>query len=532
MNNAAGREWPDVALLIMLAAFVYQPWAATALPLADFGTFLPLLDRDESIWAQVVTVTKFYMAEGRICIFPYLLFVFAANAFDVWAPGWHWTYFGLNAAVVVAGWLVLRKTGVPRLATFLALAFWATMAATTEVWLRPTGEPMALLFFLTALYFGINYTQAGDWKRRAFVIGACCVGIMFSKEMLVVLLPAGWIVTRLRLDGDSWRWAPWSERDNFLLVVAGGAVLASAAPIGFAALTAPAGNYASMFGTASSTLALFLERLEIVLLPTPRALNKLAQLANDPGWIFLLILPSLLWIRLVAGGIWGGRRRIAWPLVIAGVWAILGVASYIPWPEPHRFYMMPFAFGAMFGAAHALRWAMQRGGLERAGVIACSLLLISISVVESGSIVRRALMRAQLTSAAVDEIASGPVPDYLVAAVGVSRGKESWSWSSHLEGFTAFARGVNIPRSSDLTCDGAREALASNQRVVVVTRDRMCSELSGSSMTIEKSTYRSQWPWLWERHVVSGRVYVTRSNDLGPPMPARASAVRAVEAPI
>jgi hypothetical protein len=391
---------------------------------------------------------------------------------------------------------------------------------------------MALLFFLTALYFGINYHLAADWRRRAFIVGACCIGIMFSKEMLVVLLPAGWLVTRLRIDRDSWRWAPWSYRDGFLLAVAGAAVLASAAPIVLVALTAPAGNYASLFGSASSALALFLERVELVLIPAPRVLNRLAQLANDPFWISLLIVPSLLWIRLVAAGIWSGGHRLRWPAAIAGIWAILGLAAYLPWPETHRFYMMPFAFGAMFGSAHALGWAIRRTSVERAGVIACSLLLISIGVVESRSVVRRASLRAQLTSAAVDEIASGQAPDYLVAAVGTSSGKERWSWSGHIEGFVAFTKGMTISRVSDASCDGAREALMSNPRVIVVSRDRPCGELSGLSVMIEKSTYRSQWPWLWEQHAVTGRIYVTRSGDLLPLNPGRASAVRAVEAPI
>lgn len=518
--------------VVILAAVVYQPWAARALPLTDFGTFLPLLDKSQSLSSQTMTMVAYYVNEGRLCIFPYLLFVFAGNAFGMWAPGWFWTYFALNAAVIVLGWMVMRRTGLGRPATVLALALWTTMSATPEVWIRPTGEPIALIFFLVALLFAVNYGDAVDWRRRAWIIAACSVGIIFSKEMLAVLLPAGLLLSRLGFDGHVWRWRAWSGKDTYLLVVAGGAVMLSMIPIGYVALTAPAGNYAARFGDATSPFGLVLRRLEIVLIPTMPALGRLARVAKDPAWTLLLVLPGLLWIRMILGGLVKGGKSVVWPVAIAGLWVVLGIASYIPWPGGDAFYMVPFAFGAMFGAGHVLNSLMNDGRWAKVGVMAVSILLICISSVESRTVVQRYRLRAQLNGSLIEHIARGGDPRFLVAAVRFKPDEERWGWARNLEGFAKFATGTTVGHSTDLTCDEARRALERNAGLVVVSRERVCGKLSEASVAIDERTFRSQWPWLWERHVVSDRVYVTRSEDLAPPSPSRASAVRPVEAPI
>ena len=161
-------EWPELIALLALAAIVYQPWNARFLPLTDFGTFLPLLNPAASLWSQFASVASHYMAEGRSALFPYALFVLAGDAFGLWAPGWYWTYFVLNSIVIVAGWLVLRRAGAGRAASLVALSLWVTMAATPEVWIRPTGEPIGLIFFLAAFYLAIGFGESTDWRRRAF----------------------------------------------------------------------------------------------------------------------------------------------------------------------------------------------------------------------------------------------------------------------------------------------------------------------------------------------------------------------------
>jgi hypothetical protein len=529
INRRTAHEWPWIAAVILLAAVVYRPWEAVSLPLTDFGTFLPLLDNDDSIFSQLLTVTSYYMDEGRFCILQYLLVVLAVDAFGAWAPGWYGLYFALNAIVIVAGWLVLRRSGVSRPASFFAVAFWATMSTAPETWNRPTGEPIALAFFLVALYNAVNFAKAADWRRRIAVIALCSIGIVFSKELLVVLLPAGWLMSRLELDGGSWSWAPWSKRDTMLLAVTTAAVVAAMIPVGYVALTAPEGNYAAQFGEPESPWTLVLRRLEMMLVPTMPALSRLARIANDPGWILLLVLPSFFWIRMIVGGIAIGRRRILWPLTIALLWFSLGIAAYFPWPGGDAFYMMPFAFGAMFGAAHALDSMMMSGRVAKAGTIAVSLLLLAVASVESNTAVQRYRLRASMNGALVENIAQGGPTQNLVAAVRLRPEVERWGWARNLEGFVKFAAGTTIGHSQDLTCNEARQALDKLPGLVIISRERGCGKLSENSVPIDRAAYRSQWPWIWERHVVTDRIYVTRNDDR---VVSGSSAVGTVKAPL
>ncbi len=518
--------------MLVLAAVVFQPWAAASLPLPDFGTFLPLLDTSDSLWAQMAAVTGFYMNEGRLAVLPYALIVLAGNAFGVWAPGWYWTYFVLNATVIVLGSMVLRRAGVSSTATLLALAFWATMTAVNEAWLRPTGEPFALIFFLVAVRLAIGYQDAADWQRRGLLIATCAVGIMLSKELLVVLLPAGWLISRLRYDRVTWRWATWSHRDTYLTGVTTAAVIVTLIPIAFIFLSAPPGNYAGKFGdTASVRIAL--ERLEMVFIPTKPALAQLGRIAADPGWILVLVLPSLVWLRMLAAGVWRARSSLIWPIIVAVVWAGLGILAYIPWPDSQSYYMVPFAFGAMFGAAYALDGILSSGRWSRIAAISISVALLCIASVESHTVVLRHRIRADLNARMIDNISTSAAPALLIGAVPAVQGDQRWSWARHVDGFGRFAKGVRVNRSLDLTCDEARRALDSAVNIIVVSRGRGCGQLSPSSVVIDVSSYRSQWPYLWEKHNLFDRVFVTRSVGLVTSTNQRAgSAVGTVQAPL
>lgn len=532
-TRLAPADWAGILVVLILAAIVFEPWAAASLPLPDFGTFLPLLDTSDSVWSQMAAVTGFYMNEGRLAIFPYALIVFAGNAFGVWAPGWYWTYFALNAAVIVLGSIVMRRAGVSSAATLLALAFWATMSAVNEAWLRPTGEPFALIFFLIAVRLAIGYQDAADWRRRGIFIALCAVGIMLSKELLVVLLPAGWIVSRLRFDGKSWAWAHWSHKDTYLAGVTAAAVIVTLLPIAAVVLSAPPGNYAGKFGDTAS-LRIALERLEMVLIPTKPALGQLRRIAADPTWILILVLPSVVWLRMIAAGAWRARRSIKWPVTVAAIWVALGIAAYLPWPDPQTYYMVPFAFGAMFGAAYAIDGILSSGRWSRIAAISISVALLCIASVESHTVVLRHRIRADLNSRMIDNIAAWRAPDMLVGAVPAVEGDQRWSWARHVDGFGRFAKNVRVVRSVDMTCDEARRALDSAVNVVVVSRGRGCGQLSPSSVAIDVASYRSQWPYLWEKHKLFDRVFVTRGTASMPQRPQSSgrSAVRTVQAPL
>lgn len=509
---AEARDWACIAVAMAIGAIVYQPWAANSLPLADFGTVLPLIDRSEGPLRQLWSVTSFHAGEGRLCLFPYLLFVVGANAFGTWAPGWHLTYFALNAVVISLFWFVLRRMGLARTAAFLATVLWIPMTATTELWLRPTGEPFALAFFLSALLLAIGYAESHHWRRRAFLIAVLCVGVLYSKEILIVLLPAGWVVSRLSRNDSEPRWRPWGRQDSFLLWVVGAAVALALIPIAWIAATAQDGSYASGFGETGAAGRVIWDRIGMVFLPTRPELASLRKVTSDPWWFILLALPNLVWLRLLAGGMWKGRRKLVWPLAISLLWAGLGVLAYSAWTDPQTFYMAPFALGAMFGAAHVVGCLVSGSRPAAAAAIALGSALVVISAVEANSRMLRHRLRADLNGGVIARIAESGSVRAIGAAVPAAPRDQRWGWARHVEGFIVFSGGARPAHSGDYSCEAARKALESDPGMLVVSRDRGCGRLTEASAPIDKSTTRAQWPYFWQRHKVSDRMYISRSG--------------------
>jgi hypothetical protein len=508
----ARRDAIPYACLLVLAAVVYRPWTAETLPLTDFGTFMPLLDPSASIFTQLLDVVRHYAAEGRLALFPSVIFVTGAKAFGVWAPGWYWTYFALNAVVLALAWGVFRKCGATRGATFCALALWSVMSSAPEVWVRPTGEPVALIFFLVAFRLCINFADAQDWKWRAVWIACCAAAIIFCKELLVCLLPACWLVSRLRFDGEAWSMAAWGQRDTRLLAYTAAAVSGALAIVAFVALTAPAGNYASQFGSVADARSLTLHRLEMVWIPTRPSLEKLTRIQNDPGWFFVLVLPALVWLRLIGGGAWQSRRNGGlWPFAIAGVWTLVGLLAYLPWPIGDDFYMAPFALGAMFAASQALSRLSHSGVSTRRASFAVAGFLIAICSVEARNVVNWHAFRAKLYAGVVDQIRGGSELE-LLAAVPRPPLEARWGLSKSLEGFSGAVYGTRFTNAADVTCDEAKRALASGRRILIVSKEGGCGSLAENSRRIDAEAAMSQWPYLWKQVRLQGRMYVAATE--------------------
>jgi len=502
----ARANW-EVVLLVVIAGVVYQPWNTPYLPLTDFGIFLVERGTSHSLWAQFVGISTYYIAEGRLLLFEYVHMTVASAVFGLWAPGWHWTYFVLMSAVLVLARSFLLMSGANRTATFITLALFATMAPVAEGWIKPTGEPIALIFFLLALRLAINYCDAADWKRRALLIGACTVGIVFAKELLVVLLPAGWLVSRLRLRDKQWEWAAWSERDMFLLMVVGASVVIAFVPVGYVFANATKNSYASQYGHAQPWRVTS-ERLESVLVPAVPRLRRLINLFVDPGFTLLLTLPSLLWIRLFVGGVaTGPRKRIMWPLIIGVLWVILGVAAYFPWPTRAGYYMLPFALGTMFAAAHSFTLLLERSKSARWACIVVSGILFASTSLEARTILYQHQQRAHLNAELIDRIGKlGGARELIAATPTPTLGRGGWA--SHLRGFGTVANGMKVGEARDMVCADAKRALATTPGAVVVSAASGCGKLSETSEYVGATVPTWQWPKLWERNTVEGRMYI------------------------
>jgi hypothetical protein len=506
----ARANWELVGILA-LVSIVFQPWNSTLLPVTDFGTFLAERGSSNSVILHFLNLTRYYAADGRFCLVPYLDFALATRIFGLWAPGWYWMYFVLNCVIIVLGREFFLRTGAGRVATFFTIALWATMGPTAEAWIRPTGEPFALIFLLIGLRSAINFADAPDWRRRIVILAVCAVGIVYSKEVLVVLLPVAWLFSRVRIDGRVWTWAPWQRRDTILLAVVFTVTLLALTPVAYVALTAPQQNYAAQYGQSLHPWSQMLHRLEIVVVPAAPRLHRIINLIVDPGWTLLFVLPNLLWIRLIAGGVVSGGKRILWPVLFSLVWISLGLLVYTPWPISDEFYMLPFAFGAMFGSAHAINCILNGSRRRLAAVaIACGILIAGASV-EGRTVVYHRQLRAKLYAEVIDNLAARPSGGRLIGATPEPAPVRR-SWAKSIQGFGGATRGLRLASAEDQSCDAARKALSVRTDIVVVSTGWGCGKLVPNSEEIRATVPRYQWPWLWERHEVGATMYIASSS--------------------
>ena len=514
MTSWVRRNW-DIALLLALAAAVYRPWDTPHLPLTDFGLFFAARGDAQSFFSQYAGVAGYYMGEGRFCLIIYLYMVIGGALFDTWAPGWHWMYFALNTVVLLLARNLLSRLGISRIAVFVALALWATMGPTAELWIRPAGEPIALIFFLTALHHALNFGEADDWRRRAIVIAACAVGIALTKELLLVLLPAGWLMSRLVVHDRQWRWAPWAARDTYLLRLVSVCVAVVMVPIIYVATHASAASYAAQYSASSTKWASFLERLEIVSIPSGPRLHWLSNFSNDPVWSVIRTLPNLLWVGMVAIAVFAERRRsIGWPLLIAVIWVAAGVLAYLPWPSQGMFYMMPFALGTMFIAAHALSRPLTKGSKNLRAALGVAALLIVVASIEARSTLYQHRLRAKLNGDVMAAIQKQGGAQVLIGAVPAPL-PGTGGWANHLRGFGRVSKGMRVGSWSDMKCADAKAALKSTPGAVVVSSAGGCGELVEGSLVISGSVPRSRWPIIWKEGRSEGRMYVARATDVG-----------------
>ena len=503
----------EIILLLCLAAVIYRPWDAPHLPLTDFGLFFGARGESSSLLSQYGNVASYYIAEGRLCLITYLYLVLGGAAFGTWATGWHWSYFALNATVLMLAISLLKKLGISRIAIVASLALWLTMGPTAELWLRPAGEPIALIFFLVAMHQALNFHSAPDWHRRALIIAGCAVGIVFTKELLVVLLPAGWLLSRLSPANGEWRWASWTKRDMTLAMIVGASVFVAMIPVVYVAMRASDVSYAAQYSADFSRLPALLNRLEIALVPSVPRLHWLTRFQNDPVWVILRTLPNLLWIIMIVSALAAARRtRVGWPVVVGMAWVGAGVLAYLPWPAQSNYYMMPFALGTMFIAAHALHAPLGTKNKNRRAAIGVIGLLILVSSVEARSTLHQQRLRAGMNGGVIDAIAKQGGADLLIAAVPNPL-PGNGGWASHLQGFGTVGHRMPVGKSAEMNCDDAKRALESTPNTVVVSAAGGCGEITDSPLVISGTAPRTAWPTLWRSMRSEGRMYVNRSGD-------------------
>jgi len=202
-----------------------------------------------------------------------------------------------------------------------------------------------------------------------------------------------------------------------------------------------------------------------------------------------------------------------WPLVIGATWAMTGVLAYLPWPGDGAFYMMPFAAGTMFLAAHALNDPLS-SRKHRRPVFLISSALILIAAVEARSTVNQHRLRASLNAHVIAEIARHGNTSVLLAAVPKPL-EGTGGWANHLRGFGNVEKGIVVREWRDLKCADAVRALDSIPDAVVVSSASGCNQLPLRSIVVRDSTVRMVWPYIWKPVKSEGRMYVAYRTTPG-----------------
>lgn len=501
LQSAIEKHW-EVILLLGLAALVYQPWNAPALPILDFSEFLPKLAAHTSSWDRFAAVARYLASQGRFFPIQYLYMALTWSAFGTEASGWHWTYFAINAAVLLLARSVLLRMGVRRSAALVSIGLWAMMQPFADGWLRPTGETLGLIFIFIGLRAALRYADASDWRRDMVIIALCAAAMIFAKEMLVALVPVIWLVTRLQRRDGVVQLAPWTERDNLLAIVLVLTVVLALVPVAYVALHAPAGNYASRYGSQRFNFALTLDRLEITLFPGRGRLSTITRIWGDPAWRLLLVLPNLVWLGLMADGLTTRlARRNLWPLAVGVLWISAGVIAYIPWPGHATFYMIPFGFGMVLIAAHSLTWIMERGKIEYRGALTLATALVLITAIEARNLVHQHDLRVRLDSAIIKSLSKYPGVTNVVAAVPEPGRPDSWGWARKLTEFGHVVNGMQKVQSGDVSCADARRILADTPGTAVVSSLEGCG-MVGPGRQIEAAVPLRLWPMVWNEQQI------------------------------
>jgi hypothetical protein len=507
----AARDHWDFLLVVILAAVIFKPWAAQHLPLTDFGMFLAARGNSGSFFSQYAGLSSYYIGEGRFCLIIYLYLTAGAAAFGTWAAGWHWSFFVFNVAALLAARSFLLRVGVNRLAILVALALWSTMGPTAELWIRPAGEPIVLVLFFVSLHAALNFHEAEDWKKRTLIIAVCGVAIVFTKEILICLLPVVWLVSRLSYAEGEWRLAPWSGRDFYLFRVVASSVAVALVPVAYVALHASKASYAAQYSTAVPRLSLALIRLETVLVPSAPRLHWLARLGNDPAWVMIRTLPNVVWIVMIGLAVaFEKRGRILWPLAIGLTWVLLGVTAYMPWPSEGMFYMMPFALGTMFIAAHAFSRPLAKGSKHRRAVLGVASFLILVASVEARSTVDQHRLRATLNADVIDSIAARGGARVLIAALPTPQ-PGTGGWAHHITGFSSVSKGMRVGSWRDMSCADAKKALVETPGAVVISMAGGCGPIGDRPTVLVETVPRLRWPYLWQKGTSEGRMYVAHA---------------------
>ena len=452
-----------------------RPWTKAAFPVWDYAELLPLLRGARGFWEALLAVAHFNRPDGRA---NYLAYAQFALTWQLAGDNPLWWQLQRALFMLLAGVLfvaVARRLGAtPLAAAFSALLFMLAVPS-TEGWLFLMGEPLAVVLLLLLLLLGAGYRTLPAWRGRAVVLALLALGVMLTKEILGVTLPAGVLFILCWEPGVGFRLPRAGPRERWLVLLLLGVLLIE----GWSALSAyrdaTSTSYAARFGAGGLVPARFATLLQAMLLPTRFATAGGGTILYPANLAFLLVLLLGLVnspVRARPGRVWWALGLLSYPLI--------GAVVYTLWPRYSAFYGIPF-FAASAGLFLAAATAIERAHRIGRWLV---VLLGTVAVGYAAIVAERVVGEKHATAALAREIAlSFPRHARLdTLLVGLpSQGGRRWPITAQELRRYAVALGVPdsaLPLTRDAFCEEIGIRLrASLARNAVLNDQNPCGRL-------------------------------------------------------
>lgn len=480
---------PAIAIVgvLVIGWWLYRPDAPRSFDLIDFPVTLELLQRNDGLLARVQAYTSTYLAEGRFNPVAYLAMAAQWSLFGLHVRAWQVARFGIMSAIVVCGYLILRRMGMTRTGAMTGAAAYVLAPTATRGWSWLTSaEPLGTLLILgaTAVTLASNPTSRRRRLGAPVLVATLLALAVLTKEMLAAgcLIPAlvAWAVGRMQTTVESRRHAGW-------LVLAGWAGVAIAlVPVAYAYLQAPAEAYATRYasaGIAGVDLIGSFWSAAVPFAPLPGTLMLGIVLVGYVG------LSVFGWALLARSGAFATRRLLSVGLGLPA----LGMLAYAPWPSYSIGYALPFLFGGAVLVAGAVT------GLQRASrpvrLLSMGFGALLLAYAASGVLVEvrppQALLSAirPLLPLVHMEAKGDPV------VVGANDFQMERPIAAFAYRFSQLARanGVGWPATRSVTCEEASSLARSDSTVLVVRVSEICPSPGNAYRSIDVSYRLFDW---------------------------------------
>ena len=341
---------PVAIVLALAAASLYAPTLGYDFTLWDDDSYVlanPLIFSFDLESIRKI-FSNFYMANySPLHLLSYVV-VYAGAGAAPWA--YHALNVALHAACTVLGFLLLRRTALPRFAAALGAAIFLAHPAQVEAvaWVNQTKTLLAALFGMASLLAFVRFRDQRAAGGGAMAYGAslalfACA--LLSKPQAVAFPGLFFCFERALQNSD--RRAPLVAWAPFLLLSAGGAWLTILAQASVGAIKAygPLG----VLGNVLATPVVLVRYLRIALIPTD--LSVMYTMAPVRVILEPRVIGAFIILALLAAVAWRARASGSRPWHALGVFVVplLPVLGWVP-------LNIPMADRYLYPSILALSW--------------------------------------------------------------------------------------------------------------------------------------------------------------------------------